>query len=410
MASDSKYIALVKTLLEDRYGSEIPFNVLLETVLCEGKAAIDIEDYEKGGRWETDEQGNQVGSRDVTITATDFENISSPGSSLLRRGYVFLPMPFSLNKAEGRHILRHISGRIFATEPPSEVTVSVYPGYGVTGYGAYPALHLSEKGLPPGHEHRGQVEDQLGQGGVVYAVDGNMISDLLREPPPPTAQQARRDPLELFTTGPGEKDEPGDVAFEDLPPWLQRLHKMLDGAIESGQVEAKVSSTSGFGWDLVLWTKEGDSVLVISKQKGRGAYIFKKKMALERRGGAQAEALADWDVVVGRIIKRFRRENKGKPREEKTQPRLGLRRWLQQTEANWGIQQGFMLRRDFHEQNLADIIKGGINYENASALREAGGRRREAPAPEAPAPEAPAPEAPETPEAPTAPTPESPPA
>jgi hypothetical protein len=361
------YISFIKSVLHES-GEEPSFDILLEAVLVEGY----VKDWDTSDKWAVDENGKHIGSRDVTIDSNNFENVSSPGASISRNGYIFLPVPFAIGDNDGKRILRHIAGIV---KDKGSVTVSVYPGYGVeseSGSGTYPAKMYKQ--LPA--ETKTTIGDQIGNGMIIHAIDGEPITNWLDIPPPIDVDETRLSPLDVFLGRTGRT--------MDVPKWLEELVQAIDIATRDGKVKADLArKVRGFESSLVLSTPNGDAVLVIAKEAQNAAYVFKKRMWIESDEGTKPVD-SDWDVIVSKKMKdfiaRFKRRPRGTKKEDipapqleaKRQPRLALRDWMHKTEKEWGIEQGYVLRRDFNKAHIIDLMNNGISYMSGLALADSG--------------------------------------
>lgn len=363
---------------------DAPFDLLIETVIGEMRQWTDIKDWQtNSAKWGVDENGKNVGSRDFTLDANDLVRTAIGGASISKRDYVFLPMTFALNPTDGEEAFKRI---MYDVKLNGSVRVSTWPGYGVEGEGAYPALVISK--LPA--ETRSMVQDQLGQGGVVYAVDGVPLSDYMVKAVQLPGGEGD-DESKRFRTwvNPGGEGEGGRGSrSEYVPPWLMKLSTEIEGAIKAQKVKAEISRIKGFEGELILSTPAGDAVLLISKQYARAAYIFRKKVNLEGTP-------TDYDVAISTKMVEFMKEFKRKPRGEKMRtdlglddiaalrqqargaldraeaqpetkrpPRFKLRDWLTETD------NGYILRRDVRAEDLRRLMNNGLNFEDGRIYAE----------------------------------------
>ena len=370
---------LVK-ILHDLYNP--PFDTLLEAVMGESRQWADLKDWETNStKWGVNERGQHVGSKDYNIDANDVEKTAVGGASISKRQYIFLPMTFAINAMQGEEILKRILGDL---RLKGSVKVSTWPGYGVEGEGAYPAMVISK--LPA--ETRSMVQDQIGQGGIIYAVDGVPLSEYMvktMELPGAEGEDEWTRLKKWLGGGAGESGEGG--GREDyVPEWLMRLSGEIEGAIKAKRVRADISRMKGFEGELVLSTPSGDAVMVISKRYAKAAYILRKKMNLDG-------APTDYDVAISTKMNEFLKDYHRKPRGEKMRtdfsiddimalkrksrgaldrageqpsqkrlPRFLLRDWLGETD------NGYILRRDVRAEDIRRLIGGGLRFEDGRTL------------------------------------------
>lgn len=361
-----------------------PFDMLIETVIGEMRQWTDIKDWENNGaKWGVDENGKHVGSRDFILDSGDLAKTAVGGASISRANYLFLPMTFALNPTDGEEAFKRI---MYDVKTKGSVKVSTWPGYGVEGEGAYPAMVISK--LPA--ETRSMVQEQFGQGGIVYAVDGIPLSQYMVKALQLPGGEGDDESARFRTwVNPGGEGEGGRGSrSEYTPPWLLKLSGEIEGAIKAGKVKAEISRIKGFEGELILSTPAGDAVLLISKQYAKAAYIFRKKVDLEGNP-------TDYDVAISTKMVEFMKEFKRKPRGEKMRtdlglddiaalrqqargaleraeaqpegkrpPRFKLRDWLTETD------NGYILRRDVRAEDLRRLINGGLNFEDGRIYAE----------------------------------------
>lgn len=331
------------------------FQDLLEAVLTE--SMVGLSDWESNStKWDADENEKPKRSGDIQIDAAEFIQAQKPGDSISRIKYVFLPTEFAMSQADGVHILAHISELL---KDKGNITVSVRPGFGVEDeHTAYPARWY--KNFTADSKHL--VNDQLGNGAVIYAIDGVPLSQWLKK---------------TVTM-----DAPIDV--NPKTEWLAKIVKAINDAQTDVKVKSERPRIPGFTDDAyrILSTTEGDSVLLISPIMANAAYILKKKMKYN-------EAVADYDVAAHELMTKYIADWKRKPRgtkredlpapnlEEKRQPRLRFRDWLDDN----GNINGYALRRDYHTGDIENLIKGGINYADGKKLIDAKKAAQPAPTP-----------------------------
>lgn len=367
----SRFTILLRHLLNE-CSISVNFNTLLEAVLTEG---VSLQDWETNARWGADENGKNAGPQEVTLEANDFVNMASPGVSISRSGYLFLPSGFAMSRSDGSKILKHISASIRMN---GKVTFGTYPGYGVetdSFQAAYPALMFKHFT----HEEKVAAEDQVGRGRIIFSMDGQPLSELLTMSAPREVADApdeSRSILDIFLN-PGGRPKPEGG---EIPEWLHELLGAVDQATKAGSVTQSLAKARGFEYNLVLTSPESDSVLVLSRDMARAAYIFKKQMYMEK--GGEGPQPSDWDAVVNNKMKEFTLAYKRRPRGTKgenipapnlsdaPQPKLALRYWMAATENKWSVQQGYALRRDFNSNNIVQLMANGINYTAGIALAD----------------------------------------
>jgi len=348
------------------------FKPLLEAVLNESY----ISDWESNSKWGIDENGKHIGSKDITIDVADYVNATLPGSSISKSGYVFLPMTFALSRSAGNVVLKHISSAI---RSDGKVILSAYPGYGVDideYKGAYPASMVSK--LPA--DAKREVEDQLGNGWIIYAVNGEMLSDLVKIPAGMAkfdTKEAHDNPLQTFLNSLLSKTKTTDV---DAPEWLiEILQEIVKVAANNPNIKAYISGIHprGFEDSLILSSESGDSVLVLTQEYSKAAYVFKKKIWMEQAG----DLLEDkWDNIVDIKMKEFQKKYRGKvgihgdiPEPDPSvnvMPKLALRKWLQQMETDYNIEQGYVLRRDYRKDSMINLVNSGVNYQDGLRMAD----------------------------------------
>ena len=363
---------------------EADFDMLLEAVIDEAKQWADLKDWEtNGSKWGIDENGRHVGSRDFTLDAGDLARTAVGGASVSKAHYVFLPMTFAMSPSDGEEVFKRI---MVDVRTKGSVRVSTWPGYGVEGEGAYPAQVVSK--LPA--EARSMMEDQFGQGGIIYAVDGVPLSNYavkaLALPGGEGDDESTRFRRWLYPEGGDEGTRGGRENY--VPPWLMKLSGEIESAVKTGKVKAEISRVKGFEGELILSTPAGDAILMISKQYARAAYVFRKRMTIEGHP-------TDYDVAVStkmnEFTKDFKRRAPGQKMrtdmtiddimklkqqakgqleragqvEQKRPPRFALRDWLTETD------NGYVLRRDVRAEDIRRLLEHGLNFEDGRALAEA---------------------------------------
>lgn len=376
-----------------------PFSVIVEMMLNEETQWLNLKDWETNQqRWGKDDQDRFIGSKDVVLPYEDVEKTVVPGASISKSKNIFLPLHFAIPKEEATEIMRRI---LAFSKQKGSVTVSVWPAYGVEGMSAYPAQVV--KALPADERTMAQ---QTGLGGAIWAIDGQPISRMMTMPMPIGAEGEKLTERDKFLTWAGISDpELGDVGGQGgqwgkdqggpPPEWLMKLAKVIDEVIRSGEVKVESSRMKGFQGEIIFSTPHGDSVLLLSKERSRAGYVFKKKMDLDG-------VPADYDVTVSKKMQEFQTSYSRKPRGvkrtgetepmpqdyasmkdaikkakdqmkksgeqieagEKRQPRLMLRDWLKQTE------NGYSLRRDFRAEDILRLLRGGVNYVDGLRLAD----------------------------------------
>ena len=137
------------------------------------------------------------------------------------------------------------------------------------------------------------------------------------------------------------------------------------------------SRVPNFQGYLTLATKEGDAVLLVSKERDKAAYVMKKTYTYPDG------MTTDWDTAIYTLMKQFaedyrcsvkRQQKRYKGEEPKAMkpeefmsvrtPKLRLKGNLLQTG------NGFVLRRDFHVEDIMNIVDGGVKFDDATKLAE----------------------------------------
>lgn len=324
------------------------FNTLLEAVLTE--SYIKLSDFETNPSWRVDHTGAPTDPKQVTLTPSDFVNITTPGASISRSGYIFLPMKFAMTPMDGAVVMSHLNSLL----QKGDVTITGYPGFGIEEgewQGAYAARFYKTFA----HEPKLMVEDQLGRGLVVAAINGEPLSRWVVKPAPIAVGEK--------PWGPGE-----------IPDWLGDLAVVVDEAIRDKKVNAERSRIEGFEGDLVLSTPQGDSILLISKDPAKAAYILRKKIAG-----------TDWDSWVTAKMKelysKFRRKPAGSKKEDlpapnlkdKRRPKLSLRDILTEVDGGYALRRAIGHGQDQHMRDeLKRLVDNGINYADGRALADTG--------------------------------------
>lgn len=379
---------------------DAPFSVIVEMMLNEAAQFVNLKDWETNQqRFGKNEKGEMVGSRDITLAYDDIEKTVVPGASISKTKNIFLPFPFAMPKEEAEAAMR----RMLATaKQKGSVTVSTWPAYGVEAMGAFPAAVV--KSLPAEEQN---LAMQTGVGGAIFAIDGNPLSRVSVMSMPIGADDENLTEYAKWTKWAGiTTDESGELMGggrggrgEEGPPpeWLVKLAAVIDDTIKSGTVNVETSRMKGFPGEIIFSTPHGDSVLVISRERSKAGYVFKKKINLDG-------APTDYDVAISKKMSEFQTSYSRKPRGikktgetepipgsvadiraaarkakeqlrrageqqeagEKRPPKLMLRDWLRQTE------NGYALRRDFRAEDIKRLLNGGINYEDGLRLSEPG--------------------------------------
>jgi hypothetical protein len=339
-------LEFIRSILTEWYKKD-SFYVLLEAVLTE--SYIKLNDFETSPNFRVDHTGIHTEPKQVSLAATDFVSLINPGSSISRSGYLFLPMKFAMSPIDGATVIAHISALVRS----GEVTVTGYPGFGIDDgewQGAYPARFYKTFGF----EAKQQVEDQLGTGLVIAAINGEPLSRWLTRPAHITATNGS-------IWGKGE-----------VPEWLEDVAVVVDEAVRNGKVNAERSRIEGFEGDLVLSSSQGDSILLISKDPAKAAYILRKKIAG-----------TDWDVWITTKMKelysKYRRKPIGTKKENalapnldtKRRPKLSLRDILIEVDGGYALRRaiGFRQNQQMRDE-LKKLINNGVNYADGRALAD----------------------------------------
>ena len=296
---------------------------------------------------ETDKKFQDAPPQDVQIT--DFK-LARPGESISASKDIYLPDFAFKDEDEYKAVLAHIK---YAIDEKGSVSLTTLPGFSV-GDGTLPSAAAVVQHLSA--EQRTFASQQEG-GGIVIALDGVPLSKLLEKPVPVTLADV------LGTMGKGGKKDDGSG-----PAWLTTLSAAIDERLKGKKVDFNtLSRTPGFIGDLVISTREGDSVLIVSKGAARAAYVMKKKYTYPDG------STTDWDVALNTLMSefatKFRRESRPRrtskenipaPNLETVRyPKLRLRDNLKETG------NGYALRRDYHVDDIVDIVDDGVNYASA---------------------------------------------
>lgn len=360
------------------------FDLLLEAVIGEARQWADLKDWaSNSNKWGVDENGRHTGSRDFTLDSSDLARTAVGGASISKGQYVFLPMTFAMTPDQGEEVFKHM---IHDIKAKGSVRVSTWPGYGVEGEGAYPAAVVAK--LPA--EARSMMQDQVGQGGIIYAVDGVPLADYLVKSIalPGEAGDDEWKRFKRWVNPEGAEDAgPRGGRADYIPQWLMKLSGEIEAAIKTGKVKAEIARIKGFEGELILSTLNGDAVMVVSKLYARAAYIFRKKMDING-------ATTDYDVAISAKMNEFTKEFQRKPRGEKMRtdltiddiaamkqkargalerssdqpakrpPRFALRDWIAETD------NGYVLRRDVRAEDIRRLMENGLSFEAGRALAE----------------------------------------
>lgn len=364
---------------------DTPLDLLIESVIGEGRQWADLKDWEfNGSKWGVDENGRHIGSKEFTLDANDLVRTAVGGSSISKRNYVFLPMSFAMDPDTGEAVFKHIMSDV---RSKGSVKVSCWPGYGVDDDGAYPALVLSK--LPA--ETRSLVQEQIGQGGIIYAVDGVPLSQYAVQGISLPGAEGDSESTRFrrwVNPGGGEEGVRGGRDGGPVPEWLLKLSNEIDAAIRGGTIKAEISRIKGFEGELILSTPQGDAVMIVSKQYGKAAYVLRKKMNID---GNQV----DYDIAISGKMTEIAKDFHRKPRGEKLgidtdmddlgalkrrakgqmdreaekpahkrPPRFVLRDWLTDTD------NGYALYRDVRAEDIRRLVTGGLSFEAGRGLAE----------------------------------------
>ncbi len=410
---------------------DLPFTVVVEMMLNEEAQWLNLKDWETNQqRWGKDDQNRMVGSRELSLPYEDIEKTVAPGASISKTKNIFLPLHFAIPKEEAVEVMKRI---LAYAKQNGSVTVSTWPAYGVEGVSAYPAQVV--KSLPADDRN---LATQTGLGGAIYAIDGQPLSRVMTMPTPIGSDDEKIDEVGKFHKWAGiTTDAEGNIigggegrggrgAEGPAPEWLVKLSSVIDGVIRSGEVKVELSRMKGFQGEIIFSTPHGDSVLLLSRERSKAAYVFKKKMDLDG-------VPTDYDVATSKKMTEFQTTYSRKPRgvkktgetepvpqdvegikaavkkakdqmkrageqsvgDDKRQPRLMLRDWLKETD------NGYALRRDVRAEDILRLLKSGINYVDGLRLADPNVNIPvEEPREKLSEPEVEMPEVPETPETP----------
>lgn len=411
---------LDRTLLVELYRKSfgLSYETLVEMTLNE--QYINLPDWENPGnanRFGIDDKKQPIGSREIDLAYDDIVKTVAPGTSISKTKNIFLPRDFAMDKDTAKEVMWRMLA--WAREKGS-VKVSVWPAYGVPGTAAYPAYAVN---VLPADER--SLAQQTGLGGAIYQINGQPLSRVISQPIPMRGREGLTDQDILAKWAQGEDtldniDGDNEGGFrknqpKEAPPWLLEILQAVGEATGAGKVKMDVSRMTGFRGNLLLYTNEGDAVLVISRNYAEAGFVLRKKMNVDG-------APVDFDVAIDQKMKEFQGKFKKKPRrsaarpEERPlpqtpgemnreagkaadqlagagadlpasrQPRLVLRDWLRETD------NGLMLRRDYRKEDIKRLLVQGVNYENAKILadHDRQGAFATPTTPTAPAPAAPA--------------------
>jgi len=210
------------------------------------------------------------------------------------------------------------------------------------------------------HEAKVQVQDQLGKGLIITAINGEPLSRWLTKPTP-------------FDVG-----ESGTVSQSywkgmKVPEWLADLASEIDEANQAGRVIVeKAPNIEGFAGDLVLSTPKGDAVLLVSKDPSRAAYIIKKKI-----DGS------DWNAWLHarmrELYSKYRRKAPGTKKEDlpnvnltaKRKPKLLLRDELKTLGAGYALRRAIgPAQNQQMREEMKSLINNGVNFADGLHLAD----------------------------------------
>lgn len=363
---------------------DTPLDLLIESVIGEGRQWADLKDWEtNGSKWGVDENGRHIGSREFTIDASDLVPTAVGGSSISKKNYVFLPMSFAMDPDTGEAVFKHIMSDV---RTKGSVRVSCWPGYGVDEDSAYPALVLSK--LPA--ETKSLVQEQIGQGGIIYAVEGVPLSQYAVQGISLPGAEGDSESMRFrrWVNPGGEEGTRGGRDGGPAPEWLLKLSGEIDAAIRENKIKAEISRIKGFEGELILSTPQGDAIMLVSKQYGKAAYVLRKKMHIDGNevdydiaiSGKMTEIAKDYhrkprgeklglDTDLGDLGALKRRakgqmDREGEKPAQKRPPRFVLRDWLTETD------NGYALYRDVRAEDIRRLILNGLNFEDGKKLAE----------------------------------------
>ena len=346
-------LEFIRRIINEWYKDD-SFNLLLEAVLTEGY--IKLGDWESNPNFHVNHLNAVIGPKQIELMPQDFVSTTNPGSSLSKSGYLFLPMNFALERADGMKMVGHIADQL---KQAGKVTLTALPGFGIEDdewQGAYPARFYKTFGA----EAKQRVEDQLNTGYIITAINGEPLSRWIAKP----------SSIDMDTSAPGSAAK--SFWGGKIPDWLGDIATEIDDAVRTGRVNVERSRTTGFEGDLVLSTNRGDSVLIISKDPARAAYIIKKKI----QGN-------DWDVWLNTNMKelysKYRRKPAGTKKEDmpnvnlkdKRKPKLSLRDMLMSAEGGYALRRAVGFKQDQQLRNeIKQLINNGVNYADGKHLAD----------------------------------------
>jgi hypothetical protein len=344
--------------LSELFRQDLDVMLLTEADL---KMTFGIKDLETNRKLWKNLDGSEAQPTEVELRAEDLQR-ANPGDSISKSKDVFLP-DFALSKDEYNDAYSHIA---FLAKKDGSVRLKVVPGFGDEDAGTtYPMAAISA--LPA--ELKSAAEQQL-EGGLIIGLNGESLSTWLAKSVP-----LRLGADEIFRILSGKET---GAAEADLPDWLVGLVSQLDEKIKEGSVEAGIlRRVPNFQGYLTLATKEGDAVLLVSKERDKAAYVMKKTYTYPDG------MTTDWDTAIYTLMKQFAEEYRRNVKRQQKRysgeepkamkpeefasvrtPKLRLKDNLLQTG------NGFVLRRDFHVEDIMNIVDGGVKFDDATKLAE----------------------------------------
>jgi hypothetical protein len=357
--------------------------LVLESYRHKGFAVI-LEALERGwislGDWETDKEfygrdknKQPVGQMDVMLTpensaVTDMVKNQLRSMSLVKGDRVLLPGPVIIpQRAHIDRLLRYAQERLDEGKP---LRLSCWPGLALYNdtipASMYDKLEADEKKEvdKPGNDIK-----------VIFAIDNAPLSDVLMAP-----QMVRPEDI-------------GRISGEAIPEWLSGLRDFIDEMVRNKKLIARDIGMFLKGKDYVIpgfedyvsfESRDGDAVMLLSRQPAKAAYAFKKTLTLDDG------TTMPWDKAITTMMKKFQGEYRrvkstvgrgklsrkfGEEGEERfgetladwsREPKLRLSDWL------FKSGNGIRMRRDFtaNMDAIKNIVQNGVQFADAAKWAE----------------------------------------
>ena len=301
------------------------------------RGSISLTDWESDkNKYGVNITGRPDEGADVIINKGNFDPTAAIDKSVIKGDHVFMPGPMIIDKKKDRlKLLEYVKQQV----EKGDVKASCWPGFAFYG-NTFPANMWN---MFSREEQQAATKFSGFDGKIIYALDGQPLSRIL-------------------TSGITVTDTGG----EELPDWLSAIHGYVWEKIKAGEVEMRRIASgaehvvAGFPGFLALLTPVGDSVLLLSYEHAKAAYVVKKGVKME--DGSET----DWDTAIDHIMRTLRaeyqmarKEDPGIGQTAPRQPKLQLSDWLYSTG------NGYRMRRDFNVERIKTIIDQGINYADA---------------------------------------------